>query len=148
MIGGGDRGFGVVRIAEGPGHVGLAGAHPDFAHEDVLHFNGVVAALDGERDGIHRSLERLQLTRPVSVVIGLGTGDLVINRNRDLGTGISGAPDGGGFALLLDPCRHEPTPSRSWSIDRCLPPSVRAGRAAFRARGQRAQEGAGRERAR
>ena len=48
-----DFGFAVGRFVNGHFHVGLAGAEPDLAHEDVGEANGLIASLNG------RSRDRL-----------------------------------------------------------------------------------------
>ena len=52
-----DFGFGFGRFVNAHFHVGLAGAKPDFAHEDVDEANGLIASLDGHRQRTFAAFE-------------------------------------------------------------------------------------------
>ena len=96
---GGDFEVGVPGGADGPLHVGLAGAEPDFADEDVGEVAGG-GALDGDFGGLGAGGDGVKGDGPFA--IGTGFGSLGLAGEGDCHIGAWGipAPDGVGVLLL------------------------------------------------
>ncbi len=101
-VGGGDLLLGVGGLLDGPLHVGLAGADPDLANEDVLHGGDARGTADLEFGGDDAGGERVELDLPAAVGIGGGLLLLGPHGDGDVLIWIGGAPDGNGLALLKD----------------------------------------------
>src|SRR5262245_16141085 len=101
-----------LRLIDRPLHVGLAGAEPDLADEDVLE-DDLILARDGHRVRLAVGLHRLQRHLPAPVVIGLGADLLAIQRHRDLLARIGPAPD----RQLPVPLEHHVTVDYRWQLD-------------------------------
>jgi hypothetical protein len=100
VCGGVDGGLGVFGAGEGPFHVGLAAADPDFADEDVGEGDGLGAAADDEVVGAAGGFAG-QADDPAAVGGG-GAGLVAAEFDGDGFVGIGRAPDGDGAALLQD----------------------------------------------
>lgn len=91
-MGGGGLEEGVVGEADGPLHVGLAGAEPDIADDDVAEGDGVGAVHD-EVGRVGLDGHRGEVDAPVAVAVGLGGEGLAAEGDGDLLAAAGGAPD-------------------------------------------------------
>jgi hypothetical protein len=104
-VGGGDFGGGVGDAVHAPGHVGLAGAEPDVAGDDVRELEAVFALdLQGAACPCRQGRER---DGPVAGGIGGGAAGLAGVGDGDGFAGCGGAPDGEGRVALEDGVRTE-----------------------------------------
>jgi len=84
-------------------HVGLAGAEPDFADEDVLHFKLMtILARHDECARFGGGLEGVELEHPLAVRVGGGGLGLAREGDGDGFTRIGPAPDGHRLLALED----------------------------------------------
>jgi hypothetical protein len=90
-----------VGLPERPSHVGLAGAHPDLAHEHILHD---ARAGPGDLDRLRSRVRghRRQLDLPAAIAAGLRGRHLAGECHRNDGAGSIPAPDRIRLFLLQD----------------------------------------------
>ena len=100
VVGGGFFFVVVGGVGDGHAHVGLAGAEPDFAEEDVGDGEGV-AGLDGEGEGVG-GLEGVEFDAPFAGGVGGGGLGLAGDGDGDFFAGVGPTPDGDGRAALQD----------------------------------------------
>ena len=102
MVGCFDFGFAVGRLGNAHFHVGLAGAEPDLAHEDVGQANCLFASFSGHRQRTFATFEGRQGEPPAPLRVRAGASGVRTHLNGDNAAGRGPAPNRQGLVALED----------------------------------------------